>query len=636
MTINSKEIIVKVGFEIHQQLLTKNKLFCNCSCTETQDYNSSFLRKLRPTQSELGLYDQASMFEFSKMQTIKYYSSFGSTCLVEADEEPPHEINKDALETALIISLALYSKIVDEINVMRKIVIDGSNTTGFQRTMLISYGGYLQVDDKKIGVQTICLEEDSGKLLSDDGNIKEFGLDRLGIPLVEIALEPVTGNPSEIMKIALTLGRLLRASKRVARGIGSIRQDVNISINNGNGIVEVKGVQRLDQLIKVIEHESIRQHGLMLIAEKLKKVRKVDEPLTGNKILEISNILKDSESKTIKKLLRNKNNSINAIRVKSFKGFFGFEPYPGVRIGKELGELVRFYGFGGIFHSDELPNYGITEQEVKKIKEKLEIIDEKDGFIMVGGPKEKMSIAIDAICKRLDIVKFGVPSETRSASIDGKTIYSRPKPGSARMYPETDIPVYTITNDLLGSLIEKVPKSWNEIIKQLSKKYQMNEILSEKIFDSNYFEVFEEISSSTQIPPSFIASKLTEDVINLERQGFDSSVLTKDIITNIFKKLDSNKIAKESVFLIFEKLMKKETSTVESTIDLLGIKSISDEELDKILDKIIEENLYIIQEKGMDSISTLMGKTMATLRGKVDGKKINDLIKYKIKKILTR
>ena len=385
----------------------------------------------------------------------------------------------------------------------------------------------------------------------------------------------------------------------------------------------------------MIEYESIRQHGLMLIAEKLKKVRKIEESLTGDKILEISNILKDSESKTIKKLLRDKNNSINAIRVKSFKGFFGFEPYPDVRIGKELGELVRFYGFGGIFHSDELPNYGITEQEVKKIKEKLEIIDEKDGFIMIGGPKEKMSIAIDAICKRLDIVKFGVPSETRFASIDGKTIYSRPKPGSARMYPETDIPIYTITNDLLGSLIEKVPKSWNEIIKQLSKKYQMNEILSEKIFDSNYFEVFEEISSSTQIPPSFIASKLTEDVINLERQGFDSSVLTKHIITNIFKKLDSNKIAKESVFLIFEKLMKKETSTVESAIDILGIKPISDKELDKILDKIIEENLYIIQEKEMDSISTLMGKSMNILRGKVDGKKINDLIKYKIKKILT-
>ncbi len=72
------------------------------------------------------------------------------------------------------------------------------------------------------------------------------------------------------------------------------------------------------------------------------------------------------------------------------------------------------------------------------------------------------------------------------------------------------------------------------------------------------------------------------------------------------------------------------------SIDLLGIKSISDEELDKILDKIIEENLYIIQEKGMDSISTLMGKSMTILRGKVDGKKINDLINNKLKIILSQ
>ncbi|MDX1371433.1 MAG: Glu-tRNA(Gln) amidotransferase subunit GatE [Nitrososphaeraceae archaeon] len=365
MIVNSEEIVLKVGFEIHQQLLTKTKLFCNCNCLEPENYDSYFFRKLRPAQSELGSYDQASIFEFSKMRTIKYYSSFESSCLVEADEEPPHSINSEALETALIISLALSSKIVDEINVMRKIVIDGSNTSGFQRTMLMSLGGYLEVDNKKVGVQSICLEEDSGKLISDDGNIKEYGLDRLGIPLIEIALEPVTGTPSEIMKIALTLGRLLRASKRVARGIGSIRQDVNISINNGIGIVEVKGVQRLEQLIKVIEYESIRQHGLLLIAEKLKKER-IAEKIIADNVRELTHIFINSQSKTVKKILSNSNHSIKAIRVKNFKGFFSYEPYPNIRIGKQLGELVRFYGFGGIFHSDELPNYGITEKEVDK------------------------------------------------------------------------------------------------------------------------------------------------------------------------------------------------------------------------------------------------------------------------------
>jgi glutamyl-tRNA(Gln) amidotransferase subunit E len=628
------EIILKVGFEIHQQLSTKNKLFCNCKCLEAENYDATFLRKLRPVQSELGSYDLASIFEFTKMLTIKYHSSYTASCLVEADEEPPHEINRDAMDTALIISLALNSNIINEINVMRKIVIDGSNTSGFQRTMLVSYGGHLQVDGKKIGVQTICLEEDSGKLLSDNRKFREYGLDRLGIPLIEIALEPVTGTPTEIVKIALTLGRLLRASKRVARGLGSIRQDVNISVNNGKGIVEIKGVQRLDQLIKVIEYETIRQHGLILIAEKMN--RESTGIIIGDKIIDITNIFKDSSSKVVQKIISNKGNIFMAIRVKGFKGLFGFEPYPDIRIGKQLGELVRFYGFGGLFHSDELPNYGITDTEVKKVNEILDIDISKDGFIILGGPKEKMSIAISAICDRLKNVSSGVPSETRAATIDGKTIYSRPKPGSARMYPETDIAPFKITDDLLVPLKEKVPKPWNETISYLAKKYQLNENLAEKIFDSNYFEIFEVLSGLTKVSPSFIASKLTEDILNLERQGYDSSVLNNNILLDIFKRLDSGLIAKESINLIMEKLMNRTTKSVDESITVLGIKSISDEELEKIIDKIIEDNILIIQEKGMEATSALMGKCMTVLRGKVNGKKINDLINNKLNIILSK
>jgi len=556
--------------------------------------------------------------------------------LVEADEEPPHEINRDAMDTALIISLALNSNIIDEINVMRKIVIDGSNTSGFQRTMLISYGGYLQVNGKKIGVQTICLEEDSGKLLSDNGKFKEYGLDRLGIPLIEIALEPVIGTSTEIVKIALTLGRLLRASKRVARGLGSIRQDVNISINNGKGIVEIKGVQRLDQLIKVIEYETIRQHGLILIAEKMNRERKTNDIVIGDKILDITSIFKNSSSKIVQKVISNNRNIFMAIRVRGFKGLFGFEPYPGIRIGKQLGELVRFYEFGGLFHSDELPNYGITDMEVKKINEILDIDTSKDGFIILGGPREKMSIAISAICERLNKISSGVPSETRAATFDGKTIYSRPKPGSARMYPETDISPFKITNDIIVPLKEKVPKSWNETISYLAKKYQLNENLAEKIFDSNYFEIFEVLSSLTKVSPSFIASKLTESILNLERQGYDSSVLNNNILLDIFTRLDSGLIAKESISLIMEKLMNRTTKSVDESIKVLGIKSISDEELEKIVDKIIKDNILIIQEKGMDATSALMGKCMAVLRGKVNGKKINDLINNKLSIILSK
>jgi glutamyl-tRNA(Gln) amidotransferase subunit E len=630
VTIDPASLDLKVGFEIHQQLGTKSKLFCNCSCEEAEKYDRSFIRKLRPTQSELGAYDQAAMFEFSKMRTVEYHTAFGSSCLVEADEEPPHELSREALEIALIFSLALHSKVMDEVHVMRKLVIDGSNTTGFQRTMLVASGGYLDVAGKRVGVQSICLEEDAAKLIGDDKGVRKFGLDRLGIPLVEIALEPVTGKPDEIMQVALTLGRLLRASKRVARGLGSIRQDVNISVQNG-AVVEVKGVQQLDQLVKVIEHEMQRQHGLMQIAQKLKD-RKVDVGKVGDRIEDITEILAKAQSKIVKKILDG-GGLFRAIRVPGFSGMIGFEPYPDIRIGKELGKLVRFYDLDGVFHSDELPNYGITEQEVALVKSKLQA-DDSDAFVIVGGPQDKVKFATDAIIRRLQAAVNGVPAETRAATPDGKTVFLRPRPGAARMYPETDIPTIPVTESMLRALAEKVPKSWDEILKSLMKKYNLNEKLAREIFDSDYLGVFEEIASSTKVQPTFVASKLTEDLTSLHRQGLDVSVLTDGMIKDIFKRLDAGAIAKESVNIIFEKLMKKEARTIDEAIRAAGISSISDEELSRGLDRIISDNMAVVKEKGMNALSTLMGRAMAEYRGKVDGAKINSMLKDKLQKLV--
>ena len=624
ITIDPADINLKVGFEIHQQLSTKSKLFCNCHCEETEKYGFTFVRKLRPTQSELGIYDPAALFEFAKMRTIKYHAAADSSCLVEADEEPPHEVNKEAIETALIFSLALQSKIIEEVHVMRKIVIDGSNTSGFQRTMLIATGGYLNINKKKIGVQSICLEEDAAKLISDDGTIKEYGLDRLGVPLVEIALEPVTGKPEEIAEIALTLGRLLRASKRVARGLGSIRQDINISVDNG-AIVEVKGVQRLDQLVKVIEYEMLRQHGLILIAQKLKKDRKPEE--IGDRIEDITDILIKSNSDIVKRSLADKNGGIfKAIRVKGFDGIIGFEPYPDIRIGKHLSELVRFYSLGGVLHSDELPNYDITEEVVEAVRKKLDIVVGTDAFVIVGGPKDKVEFALEAIIERLKMTLIGVPAETRAATLEGKTSFSRPRPGAARMYPETDIPPIPIDNLLLNSLSGKIPKSWDDSIKILAEKYSLNKKIAEQIFDSNYFTAFEKIVVSVKIDPTFVASKLTEDLVNFERQGFDTMLLTEDILMDAFRKLDAGIIAKESIVLIFEKILRKEVKTVNEAITALGIISITDQELNIAIDRILEQNISIIREKGIGSSGMLMGRIMAILRGKVDGQKINSVL----------
>lgn len=635
LSISPEDIGLKVGFEIHQQLSTNHKLFCNCRCLETENYETLFVRRLRPTHSELGRYDSAALFEFKKMRTIKYHVASESSCLVEADEEPPQQMSWEALESALIFSLALHSKVVDEIHTMRKIVIDGSNTTGFQRTTLVANGGYLNVEGLKVDVQSICLEEDAAKLISDSDAVREYGLDRLGVPLVEIALAPVSGKPQEIMRIALTLGRLLRASKRVARGLGSIRQDVNISINNGN-VVEVKGVQRLDQLIKVIEYEMIRQHGLTLIAQRLGNNNTSTEVETGQRIEDITDILKNSSSDVVKKSLADDKNKVafKAIRLKGFGGLIGFEPYPGIRIGKQLGELVRFYGLGGIFHSDELPDYGISIEEVNAVNRRLELVDGQDAFVIVGGPIPSIDFAIDAIIQRLKMVPYGVPAETRAATVDGKTVFSRPRAGAARMYPETDIEPIPISKHTLDMLKNKIPKSWEEIVTTLSNRYNINRKLAEQIFDSQYLEVFEEITNSTKILPTLIASKLTEDIVSLQRQHLDTKILSKDIILDIFKRLDTGLIAKESITLIFEKLLKKECRTVNEAIEELGIKPMKEQELQMIVDKILQENTSIINSKGMASAGLLMGRCMSILRGRADGRTVNLLLNQKLEQLL--
>ena len=667
---------LKVGFEIHQQLATKSKLFCNCSCEEAKEYDSSFVRKLRPTQSELGAYDPAAMFESSKMHIVKYQAALGSSCLVEADEEPPHDVSREALEIALMFSLALHSKVMDEIHVMRKIVIDGSNTTGFQRTMLVASGGYLDIAGKRVGVQSICLEEDAAKLIGDEKGVRKFGLDRLGVPLVEIALEPVTGRPSEIMQVALTLGRLLRASKRVARGLGSIRQDINISVQKG-AVVEVKGVQQLDQLVKVIEHEMQRQYGLIVIAQKLKE-KNVDIKKVGDRIEDVTDILGNKASSRIVKKILEGGGRIIAIKVPGFAGMIGFEPYNDIRLGRELGKLVKFYDIDGVFHSDELPNYGITEEEVAAVKQRLQMSD-NDAFVILGGPNDKVKFASDAIIRRLKAAVDGVPAETRAATPDGKTVFLRPRPGVARMYPETDILPIAITDSMLVSLVDKAPRQWDEIVDSLAKKYHLNRKLASQIFDSDYLNVFEEIASESKIEPTFIAAKLTEDLTSLQRQGLDISVLTNKDIKDVFKELDNGSIPKEAVVLLFEVLIKansrpkcgnckigkmrpelarvtdqiraykcdncgkrdlvtvvKEQVNISEAIQAVGASSISDEELSKGLDTIITNNMAIIKEKGMNALNTLMGRAMAEYRGKANGQKVNAMLKDKMNKMANK
>jgi glutamyl-tRNA(Gln) amidotransferase subunit E len=624
------EIGLKVGLEIHQQLDAKKKLFCNCKSVEDDEYTNKFSRNLRATKSELGKIDPAALFENTKAKTIVYYANPNSSCLVEKDEEPPHDLNDDAKNTALLIGSALNSKIFSEIHVMRKTVVDGSNTSGFQRTMLIAQGGHIEVEGKKVGVQSICLEEDAAKIIKDEDDKRFFSLERLGVPLVEIALEPVTDSVESIRKIALTLGRLLRVTKKVARGIGTIRQDVNVSITGG-GVIEVKGVQQLDQLEKIIEFEAKRQYGLKIISERIKAVSNVDVD-KNNDVFVITDLLKDCNSKIIKNSLQNEN-EVKVIRIKKLAGLIGFEPYTGIRLGKEVGQLVRFFGIGGIFHSDELPNYGILDSDIQKVRTFLEL-NQDDAFLIIAGKTPSVDFAIESIINRINDAKNGPPAETRAATQTGETIFLRPRPGASRMYPETDIPTIKITKEELELAQSKIPKPWDESLLEIQNKYKINAQLSEQIFDSEYFDLFEKICHGGENSPNFVASVLCSTIINLQRNGLDSKLLTHDEISITFELLQSKKITKESIEIIFQQIMSGKATTALDAVEKASITQLSQDELERILDKIIEQNYDEIKKDGMHSTSSIMGMVMKQVRGRTSGSLVNQLLKTKIQDII--
>jgi glutamyl-tRNA(Gln) amidotransferase subunit E len=625
-----RDIGLLVGLEIHQQLATSTKLFCKCKPIDEEHQTPRFQRRLRPSQSELGETDPAALFEFKKKKPFKYYVGEHSACLVEADEEPPHPINEEAVDTALIIALALNSTPVDEIHVMRKIVIDGSNTTGFQRTAIIALGGVLKTRIGNIPVQTICLEEDAARLLGEDGGVRSYGLDRLCIPLVEVALAPFTASPEEVQEVAYTLGRLMRSTGRVMRGLGTIRQDINISIRGG-AVVEVKGVQNLDLISKIVDFEAKRQHFLMKVAEELRRRGVTFENAVGE-VKELNDVFKQTSSKIIKKVL-DAGGAVVGLALRGFKGLLKLEEYPNIRLGKEFADLVRFYGIGGIFHSDELPAYGISEEEVAKVREELKVGDE-DAYILVAGDRSVLEDAIKAISERARAAVNGVPPETRGPTPEGATRFIRPRPGPARMYPETDIPPLPISEERIERLRALLPKPWDEVVREYATKYCLSEKLAAQICDSEYLTLFEEIVQETKVQPSYVAATLTETLVSLSRLGLKVEELSNTTLKEVFKLVDEGKISKEGVPAILEKILKGEARNPKEAAEQLGLTPISEEEVKRRVVELVERNRQLIKSRGQGAFSALMGELMRDLRGRVDGKKLSLLLQEEVKRVV--
>ncbi len=632
MEIDYEKLGLKVGLEIHQQLDTKAKLFCNCKPELfKEEPQITFIRRLRPTQSELGQIDPAAYFEFQKGVKILYEANTTTSCLVEMDEEPPHPLNTEAIEIALTVAMLTKAKPVDEIHVMRKTVIDGSNTTGFQRTCVIALNGEVKIGEKIIPIEHISLEEDAARKTGEEDNIIRYRIDRLGIPLIEIATAPTIKSPKEAEGVALAIGKILRATGKVQRGLGTIRQDINISIHNG-ALMEIKGVQELELLPLVVEYEVQRQLNLIKISEELKE-RGIKSEDIKEESLDVTDIFKQTKCKVIRKAL-DTNKKVMAVKLPKFKGFLNKELIPNLRLGTEMADRARFWGkVGGLFHTDELPAYGITTEEIGKLKRATEA-KEEDAIVFVADNPENAKDALKAVVERAREATKGVPEETRAANPEGTTRYMRPRPGAARMYPETDIPPIQITDDYLKKISLCLPELPEQKFERLMKEYKLNEKLVKQILDSEYSDLFEVIVKESNVSPTTVAAFLTETLRGLKRDGVEVDKVPKAQVREIFKCISNGELMKEALPDIFTWLSENEGKNVQDAIDSLGLKTISENELKALVDKVIAENKKLIQQRREDSFGVLIGTIMKDFRGKVDVAKVSRILKEKLKEIL--
>ena len=629
MQINYQKIGLKVGLEIHQQLDTATKLFCQCKPELFKEQPEiTFMRRLRPTQSELGQVDPAAYFEFQKGIKIQYEANRETSCLVEMDEEPPHPLNMEAVEIALTVALMLNAKPVDEIHVMRKTVIDGSNTTGFQRTCVTALNGQIKVGEKTIPIQHISLEEDAARIMGRENNTIRYRIDRLGIPLIEIATAPVINTPKEAGEVALAIGKILRATGKAKRGLGTIRQDLNISITNG-ALVEIKGVQELELLPLVIEYEVQRQLNLIKISQELHK-KGIKETEITEEFYNVTSVFKQTQCKVIRKAL-DKKQQVLAVKLPKFKDLLKQELAPNLRLGTEMADRARFWGrVGGIFHTDELPAYGITTEEVEALKKTVKA-ENDDAVVFVADTPENAKDALKAVVERAKEATKGVPEETRGANPDGTSRYMRPRPGAARMYPETDIPPTQITEDYIRKISAQLPELPEQKLERLMKEYRLNQKLAKQIMDSEYSQLFETIVTESKVSPTTVAAFLTETLKALKREGVEVDKVSDAQIREIFKNVSTGTLTKEAVQDVFVWLSKHEGESSQKAISALGLETISEKELKALIDKIVEENEKLIKERGEGSFGILMGVIMKNLRGKTDAAQVSKLLKEKLK-----
>jgi len=617
---------VKAGLEVHQQLAV-GKLFCQCPAELTEEVSDAFSRSLRAAGGENRSVDVAAALQASRGLVYRYEAG-PSSCLVEMDEEPPHPLNEAALDAALTLALLLNARPVDEIEVMRKIVVDGSNTTGFQRTALVAVDGVLELSGRRYSIPTICLEEDAARKVRESPGEVTYRLDRLGIPLIEIATGPEITSGAEARAVAEEIGALLRATRRVRRGIGTIREDVNVSIEGGHR-VEVKGVQELRRIQEYVEGEVARQEFLLELRSELARrhARVATDPPR-----DVTDLFREVPSGPFAGSGRG-GQVVLAVALPGFAGLLRSPAGGEERLGRELADHARSAGLRGLMHSDELPAYGATESIVGELRGRLSLA-ENDAFLLVTDRSvERATLALQRASDRARAAIEGVPGETRDPLPDGRTRFSRPLPGRDRMYPETDIPPIPITSERLRRLRADLPERPGELEARLVRSHGLPPEIVRQLVYGDLVSRFEALAAKGH-GAGLVARLLTQDLpaVTSGSDGAPAFDPPTELLDAVLGAAEAGRIAKEGVPTVLGALASG-ASTVDVAIERAGLAGFSRDDLVALVRRVVESNAPMVRARGDAAFSPLMGDVMREVRGRRDGREVSETLHAEIARV---
>ncbi len=478
-SMDYKKIGLRVGLEVHQQLDTKRKLFCNCPAgVYTSSHDGAVLRHMRPTLSELGEYDGTALMEFKTKKNVVYLLHKSNVCTYEMDDTPPFPINQEAIDIAIEQCLMLGCDIVDEVHIARKQYLDGSIPTGFQRTAIVGVEGSIPFRERRISITQISVEEDSCREVSDRGHLIVWRTDRLGMPLIETVTGPDLRTPEEVAEAILCIGRVCRSTGHVRVGMGASRQDVNVSVAGGRR-VEIKGVAKAGLAPALVHGEAVRQVNLLELRNELRSrgLRHADDIQVHHE--DVTKLVADSQFDHFRAATWQSQHAtraagsrsdlehgggdfcVRAVVLHGLARTLSWPTQPDLTFAHELMGRVRVIACldqqPTFIHNENWPDYEGSQQELERLRRSLDCSGD-DALIVIWGAAEDTVTAAEEIRLRYVDALDGVPHETRQPKADGSTDFERILPGPDRMYPDTDSPPQAITRSRVKRLQDTLPE----------------------------------------------------------------------------------------------------------------------------------------------------------------------------------